>query len=99
MLTQYPWTPWSLLCLLSACTGLTLLTLSAVFAEVPADQVPRTEVSRVQGVREGEQTHRQQAALALTPARWASRAPSLPGRALWCRVQAAGRRDWEKTQT
>lgn len=74
-----PWTPRPLLCLLSVCIGLTRLPPSALFAEVPADQVPRSEVSRVQGVREGKQTHRQPAARALPAARWVSRASAPPG--------------------
>lgn len=78
---------WPLSRLLSMCIGLTRLTPSALFAEVPADQVPRSEVGGVQGVREGEQTHRQQAARPLPAARWASRASALPGWAVWCGVR------------
>lgn len=74
-----PWTPRPPLCLLSVCIGLTRLPPSALFAEVPADQVPRSEVGRVQGVREGKQTHRQPAARALPAARWVSRASAPPG--------------------
>lgn len=41
-----------------------------LFAEVPRHQIPHPEVGRVQGLWEGEQTNRQQAALASTPRRW-----------------------------
>lgn len=50
------------------------LPVSGLFAEVPTHQVPGPEVGRVQGLRQGEQTYQQQAALATTPLRWASRA-------------------------
>lgn len=43
---------------------------SRLSAEVPRHQIPHPEVSRVQSLWEGEQTDRQQAALASTPRRW-----------------------------